>query len=86
VNFVKRFRRHLGWKIFVSYLVVILVLIIVMISAAIFVAQSAFDRHLTAMEQMTVEGTSPDGEVTDLEADLFDNFLGPSMNRSVWHL
>jgi signal transduction histidine kinase len=74
VNFMRRFRRHLGWKIFVSYLVVILVLIIVMVSAAIFVAPSAFDRHLTAMEQMTAGDTSSTGEIPDLEADLFENF------------
>jgi histidine kinase len=67
-------RRHLSLKIFISYLIVILVLIIVMVSAAIFVAPAAFDRHVTAMEQMTVEGTSPDDEVTDLEADLLVNF------------
>ncbi|NIM95402.1 MAG: HAMP domain-containing protein [Anaerolineales bacterium] len=64
----------MGWKIFISYLVVILVLIIVIVSAAMFVAPSAFDRHLTAMEQMTMEDSSSDGEVADLEADLFENF------------
>ncbi|MFA9406936.1 MAG: HAMP domain-containing protein, partial [Anaerolineales bacterium] len=74
MNLLASIRRHLGWKIFISYLVVILVLIIVMVSAAIFVAPSAFDRHLTAMEQMTAEDSTGDGEVTDLEADLFANF------------
>jgi histidine kinase len=74
VNLLVSIRRHLGWKIFLSYLVVILVLIIVMVSAAIFVAPSAFERHLTAMEQMTADDSTADGEVTDLEADLFENF------------
>ncbi len=74
MNILRRLRRHLGWKIFISYLVVILVLIIVIVSAAMFVAPSAFDRHLTAMEQMTMEDSSSDGEVADLEADLFENF------------
>ncbi len=74
MNLLASIRRHMGWKIFLSYLVVILVLIIVMVSAAIFVAPSAFDRHLTAMEQMTAEDSARDGEVTDLEADLFANF------------
>lgn len=67
-------RRHLGWKIFISYLIVIVVLIIVMISAAIFVAPSAFHRHLTAMEQMTSSVAVDPGEGLDLEADLFANF------------
>ena len=74
MNLLASIRRHLGWKIFLSYLVVILVIIIVMVSAAIFVAPSAFDRHLTAMEQMTAEDTTRESEVTDLEADLFANF------------
>ena len=74
MNLLASLRRHLGWKIFLSYLVVILVIIIVMVSAAIFVAPSAFDRHLTAMEQMTAEDTTRESEVTDLEADLFANF------------
>ena len=66
-------QRHLNLKIFLSYLVVILVLIVVMVSAAIFVAPGAFDRHLTAMEQLS-SGEVGAGEVTDLEADLFSNF------------
>jgi signal transduction histidine kinase len=74
VNLLSGFRRHLGWKILLSYLVVILVLIIVMVSAAVFVAPSAFERHLTAMEQMTTDGATPEGDVPDLEADLFENF------------
>lgn len=65
-------QRHLGPKIFISYLVVILVLIVVMVSAAIFVAPGAFERHLTTMEQMsTADGPA---QVPDLEADLFSNF------------
>ena len=64
-------QRHLSLKIFLSYLVVILVLIVVIVSAAIFVAPSAFDRHLTAMENLS---SGEAGEVTDLEADLFSNF------------
>ena len=65
--------RNLSLKIFISYLVVILVLIVVMVSAAIFVAPRAFERHLTAMEQMT---ELPEGEnqLVDLEEDLFTNF------------
>jgi two-component system sensor histidine kinase BaeS len=74
VNLLDTVRRHLGWKIFISYLVVIVVLIIVMISAAIFVAPSAFNRHLAAMEQMATATPADPGEGLDLEADLFANF------------
>jgi histidine kinase len=56
-----------------SYLVVILVLIVVLVSAAIFVAPGAFDRHLTAMEQMA-DNLSEGSSTADLEADLLANF------------
>jgi signal transduction histidine kinase len=45
-----------------------------MISAAIFVAPSAFNRHLMAMEQMTTASPTDPGESLDLESDLFANF------------
>jgi two-component system sensor histidine kinase BaeS len=73
LSLFKQVRRHLGLKIFLSYLVLILVLIVVIVSAAIFVAPTAFDRHLTAMEQMFV-GEMEQGELANLEADLFSNF------------
>jgi methyl-accepting chemotaxis protein len=45
-----------------------------MISAAIFVAPSAFNRHLMAMEQMATASPTDPGESPDLESDLFANF------------
>ena len=67
-------RRHLGWKIFISYLIVILVGIIILATAAEFVVPRAFDRHMAAMSPMMVGmmGNIPTG--VDLNADLFDNF------------
>jgi signal transduction histidine kinase len=61
-------RRHLGWKFFLSYLVVILVGILVLATAAEFVAPSAFQRHVAAMTAL-MGGSSP-----ELRADLFNNF------------
>lgn len=75
MNWIVAFRRHLGWKILVSYLVVILVLITVMVSAAVFAAPSAFDRHLTVMEQMISGDPAAEGDGAELEADLLANFL-----------
>jgi histidine kinase len=75
MTWIVSFRRHLGWKILVSYLVVILVLITVMVSAAVFAAPSAFDRHLTVMEQMISGDPAAEGDGADLEADLLANFL-----------
>jgi two-component system sensor histidine kinase BaeS len=49
---VSMIRRHLSWKLFLSYLVVILVGIVVLASAAEFVVPTAFDRHMSAMADM----------------------------------
>ena len=78
-------RRHIGWKIFISYLVVLLVGVIVLISATEFVVPTAFDRHLSAMNEMMMGINSGTGSGTALEQDLFTNFrnavnaaLGPA--------
>jgi histidine kinase len=67
-------RSHLGWKIFISYLIVIIIGAVVLITAAEFVVPRSFDRHLAAMGSMLVStmGSSPIG--IDLNADLFINF------------
>ncbi len=53
----KRLRRHLGWKLFLSYLVVVLVGAVVLIGAMEFAIPRAFERHVTTME---MEITSAD--------------------------
>ncbi|MEA1979166.1 MAG: HAMP domain-containing sensor histidine kinase [Chloroflexota bacterium] len=65
---MKAIRRHLGWKIFLSYLIVLLVGFIVLATATEFTAPTAFDRHLAAMNDMMM------GDATDLGLDLFTNF------------
>ena len=65
-------RRHLGWKLFLSYLAVILVGIVVLASATEFAVPSAFDRHIAAMSSMMMGMMGNDS--TALEADLFVNF------------
>ncbi|GAB4532958.1 MAG: ATP-binding protein [Anaerolineae bacterium] len=61
-------RRRLSWKLFLSYLVVILVGIVVLASAAEFVMPSAFERHMAAMAAMM------GGSSAAMERDLFTNF------------
>ncbi len=63
-------RRHLGIKIFISYLTVILVGVIVLLSASEFSVPNAFDRHMATMEEMI--NTSMSGMM--LNSDLFTNF------------
>lgn len=64
---IKALRRYLGFKIFLSYLIVISIEVIVLISAAEFAVSTAFERHLAAMSSLM-------GSAETLEADLFDNF------------
>jgi histidine kinase len=67
-------RRHLGWKIFISYLVIILIGTIVLATAAEFVIPRSFDRHLAAMGSMMADMMGSSSMGMDLNADLFTNF------------
>ena len=64
----KLIRRHMSWKLFLSYLVVILVGIVVLASAAEFAVPTAFDRHMSAMADMMGD------QMMDMGTDLFTNF------------
>jgi len=75
--------RHLAVKFFLSYLVVILVGIVILASAAELAVPRAFDRHLSAMGSMMQEmmGGQPMGGMMgtlsssgDMNADLYRNF------------
>ena len=73
---LKIIRRHLGTKFFISYLVVILVGIVVIISATEFTIPGAFDRHMA--EMAAVMGS----EASGLEDDLYNNFKS-AVNESL---
>ena len=49
---MKFIRQHLGWKLFFSYLIVILVGAVSLAIVAEFVTPSAFNRHMAGMELM----------------------------------
>jgi two-component system sensor histidine kinase BaeS len=61
-------RRHLSWKLFLSYLAVILIGTVVVASAAEFAVPTAFERHLRAMGRMMGANSG------QLQVDLFTNF------------
>jgi signal transduction histidine kinase len=65
---LRAIRRHLSWKLFLSYLVVILVGIGVLGAAAQLVAPTAFERHMAAMADMM------GGMPGMMNLDLFANF------------
>lgn len=68
---LKTIRSHLAWKLFFSYLVVVLVGMLVVFSAAETALPGAFDRHLAAMGAMMANRA---GASQSLATDLFTNF------------
>ena len=65
-------RSHLGVKLFLSYLIVIMVGVIALATTVEFTAPTAFDRHLAAMSAM-MSNMMPETTLS-LEQDLFENY------------
>ena len=65
---LNQIRRHLGWKLFLSYLIVILVGIAVLGTATEFLVPSVFQHHMAAMASMM--GGASDA----MEATMFTGF------------
>lgn len=57
-------RRHLGWKLFLSYMAIIIVGVVSLTLVAEFVSPTAFSRHMVTME--AVMGTPMEGMMGDL--------------------
>lgn len=70
-------RRHLGWKIFLSYMFIILTGILVLLLSTEYVIPSAFEQHMTSMEHLMggqkLEGMMANAE-NSLETVLFSSF------------
>ena len=71
---IRYFRSHLAWKMFFSYLIVIVIGAIVLITASEFAMPRAFDRHLAAMSTAMMESMNHESSDIDLSRDLFNNF------------
>ena len=71
---LRSIRSHLALKIFLSYLVVILVGSIVLASATELSVPRSFNRHMAAMGSMMGEVIGEPTEEVDLNSDLFNNF------------
>ncbi len=63
---MKNIRRHLGWKLFFSYMVVILVGVVSLALVAEFITPTAFNRHMASMESMMVGNMGMGGMMSDL--------------------
>ena len=71
---ISAIRRHIGWKIFLSYMVVIVVGVIVLATATEFILPRAFDRHLASMGTMMMGMMGSSSTGMDLNSDLFTGF------------
>jgi len=65
-------RSHLGVKLFLSYIIVIMVGVIALATTVEFTAPTAFDRHLAAMSAMMSNMMAE--STLSLEQDLFQNY------------
>ncbi len=69
---IRAIRTHLAWKVFLSYVAVILVGVIVLATAASFSAPAAFNRHLADMSSMMSGGMMVNSQST--QAELFSGY------------
>lgn len=76
---LSQIRRHLGWKLFLSYLIVIVVGVVVLASATELAIPRSFNRHMASMSSMMMG----ENEMSmDLNSDLFTNFRA-AVNESL---
>lgn len=71
MKWLDRVKNSLGWKLMISYLVVIVVGVLTLAVAAESVTPTAFNRHMLGMQQMMMGGQM---SMQQMGADLFTNF------------
>jgi histidine kinase len=64
----------LGWKLFLSYLIIIVVGVLVLASAAELAIPASFNRHMASMGSMMGEMMGSAGTGLERDADLFSSF------------
>ena len=70
---LKYFRSHLAWKVFLTYVLVILVGILVLATATSFSAPAAFNRHMADMSAI-LSNNNRMGNSQMMVADLFNGY------------
>lgn len=71
---MKLLRTHLAWKVFFSYVVVVLVGVVVLATATSLSIPAAFDRHMTGMGAMISSGDMMGNDAQLMEMELFTNY------------
>lgn len=74
-------RTHLAWKVFLSYVVVVLVGVVVLATATSLSVPAAFDRHMAGMSTM-MSGNNMMGNTQTLEMELLSNYKA-SVNEAL---
>jgi signal transduction histidine kinase len=69
---LRMIRTHLGWKLFISYVVIILIVVLVLASATGFSAPVAFDRHMAGLGARLTERLL--GNTPTFQNDLFTGY------------
>ena len=70
---IKFLRTHLAWKLFLSYIIVVLVGVIVLASATSLAVPAAYEHHMSGMNGM-MGGMSGIGNTHNDDRDLFNNY------------
>ena len=71
---MKLLRTHLAWKVFFSYVVVVLVGVVVLATATSLSVPAAFDRHMAGMSAMMSSGDMMGNDAQLMEMELFTNY------------
>jgi histidine kinase len=74
-------RTHLAWKVFLSYVLVVLVGVVVLATATSLSVPAAFDRHMVGMSAM-MSGGDMMGNAQPMEMELFANYTA-SVNEAL---
>jgi two-component system sensor histidine kinase BaeS len=70
---LRNLRTHLAWKVFLSYVLVVLVGVVVLATATSLSVPAAFDRHMAGMSAM-MSGGDMMGNAQPMEMELFTNY------------
>jgi histidine kinase len=70
---LRNLRTHLAWKVFLSYVLVVLVGVVVLATATSLNVPAAFDRHMAGMSAM-MSGGDMMGNAQPMEMELFTNY------------
>lgn len=66
-------RTHLAWKVFLTYVIVVVIGVVVLATATSLAIPAAFDRHMAGMSAM-MYGNNMTGNAKSLELQLFFNY------------